>query len=115
MSPDQHVGAEPLHARGPRAAEQEHALIGAVGGLALGEGLVAEAIVDVVQERAVAAVQGGLGRRSLAAVEPPAGDPEPDELDDGPTTTRRATAGIGEVDVALPLAIVRARRRSPRS
>src|SRR5678816_1350361 len=41
--------SEPLHSRRARAAKQKDALIGAVGRLAVGECLVAEAIVDIVE------------------------------------------------------------------
>ena len=99
-------GAEPLHPGGARAAEQEHAVIRPRGRLALGECLVTEAIVDVVQPPAVARGQLGRRRRSLAAVEPPAADAERDEpaVRRPPPVPRRR---VGEVEVTLPLAVAR--------
>src|SRR5262249_51099680 len=98
-------GAEALHPGRARAAHQQHPLIGPCRGLALGERLVAEAIVDVVQPRAVTGGERGGGRRSLAAVEPPATDTETDQ-----GAVRRpppaAHLGVREIEVALALAIV---------
>ena len=97
--------AESLHPRRPRAAQQEDALVGPVRGLTTGEGLVAEAVVDVVQEGAITGVELRRRGRSLAAVEPPARHPERGELAVGrppPGTDGR----IGEVEIALALAIV---------
>ena len=97
--------AEALHAGGARAAEQEHPLLRTVSRLAGGERLVAEAIVDVVEEAAVAGAQGRRRGRALAAVQPPARHAEPDQL-----AMRRPPPGadrwVGEVEVALALAIV---------
>jgi hypothetical protein len=94
-----------------RAAEQEDALAGPVGRLSDSECLVAEPVVDVVEERAVTGVQLGRGGRSLAAVEPPARDAELGQL-----TVGRPPPGahdrIGEVEVALALAIVGAPPRA---
>jgi hypothetical protein len=49
-------------------------------GLALGERLVTEAVVDVVQERAVPGPELGRGRGAFTAVEPPAADAQPQQL-----------------------------------
>src|SRR6185503_11200293 len=97
--------SEPLHPRRARAAEQKDALIGAVGRLAVGECLVAEAVVDIVEQRAVAAVEPGRRRRTFAAVEPPAGNPELDQLSVG-RPPPGADGRVGKVEVSLALAIV---------
>src|SRR6185369_17546903 len=100
--------SEALHPGRAGSAEQEDPLIGPVGGFALREGLLAEAIVDVVQQRAVPRVEPRARRRTLAAVQPPAGHSELPEL-----AMDRPPPGpggrIGEVDVALPVTIGRGR------
>src|SRR5499427_2723685 len=109
-------GAEALHARRARAAEEEDALLRAVSRLALGEGLVPVAIVDVVEQEAVARVERRAGGRTLAAVQPPARHTQLDELAMSPPPPL-AHRRVAEVEEALPLAVVRAptlRRRRPR-
>jgi hypothetical protein len=102
MSPD-HV--EPLHAGVARAAEQEHALIRARGRFALGEGLVPEAVVDVVQQRAVSGGEGRGGGRALAAVEPPAPHTQSHQLPVG-RPPPAPHDGIREVEMSLALPVV---------
>src|SRR5262249_9349161 len=109
-------GSEPLHARRARATEEEDALLRAVGRLALGESLVAEAIVDVVEQHAIARVELRAGGRPLAAVQPPARHTQLDERAMSPPPPL-AHRRVAEVEEALPLAVVRApalRRRRPR-
>src|SRR5262249_19150183 len=72
-------GAEALHPGRPGATKEEHARSGARRRLALGKGLVAKAIVDVVQCDAVAGRELRRGRRAFPAVEPPAPGAEPHE------------------------------------
>src|SRR4029450_12325642 len=64
--------------------------VGTIRRLARGEGLVAEAVVDIVEQAAVAGAQGGRGRRAFAAIEPPAAHPEGDQL-----ARRRPPPGTG--------------------
>ena len=97
---------EPLHSGGPGTAQEEGTLLGTRGRLAVGERLVTEAIVDVVQGGAASAGQRRGGRRSFAAVEPPAAHAEPDEV----AMRRpppRAHRRVREIEMALPLTIVR--------
>ncbi len=96
--------AEALHARRAGPAQEKHALIRAVGRLALRERLVAEAVVDVVEQRPVATVELGGGRRALAAVEPPARDAELPQMPVGGPPPP-ADLGPREVEVALALAV----------
>src|SRR5262249_43069793 len=96
--------AESLHAGGSGPTEEEHARLGSIHRLPLGECLVTESIVDVVHEPAATSVQPRRRWRSFAAVEPPPRDAEPDQL-----TMRRPPPDGGpngrEIDQALALAI----------
>src|SRR5215467_5293906 len=106
-------GAEALHARRARAAEEEDAAIRPVRGLSLGEGLVPVAIVDVVEQEPVACVELRAGGGALAAVQPPARHAQLDELAMG-LPPPRAHRRVAEVEEALPLAVVRAPALRPR-
>jgi hypothetical protein len=66
---------------------------------------VAEAVVDIVEQRAVTAVELRRRRRTFAAVEPPARDPELDQLGVG-RPPPGADGRVGKVEVSLALAIV---------
>ena len=84
---------EPLHSRRAGPAEHEHALVGPVGGLALGEGLLAEAVVDIVQaacRRPREAARAG-GPSPPSSHQP--ADPELPRAPDGPPTTTRGRPG----------------------
>src|SRR5262249_34709487 len=97
--------SEALHARCPRPAEEKDPLIGSVSGLALREGLVTQAIVDVVHRGSVCQMKPRAGWRSFAAVEPPPGHVEPEEM---PVRVPPpdARGGIREIEESLALAIV---------
>src|SRR5690606_11020168 len=73
-------GAEALHAGTTRAAEQEGPLVRPVHGFALGERLLAQKVEAVVQHRAWPGSHVHTLGRTFAAIQPPALDPELDEL-----------------------------------
>src|SRR5262249_28726990 len=106
-------GAEALHARRARAAEEEGAAIRPVAGLSPGAGLGPVAIVDVVEQDAVSRVERRAGGRTLATVQPPARHPQPDELAMSPPPPL-AHRRVAEVEEALPFAVVRAPALRPR-
>src|SRR5262249_1288199 len=95
------AGAEALHARTARAAEQEGAAAGIVARLALGEGLLPEKVETVVQPGPLGIVEHARRRWPLAAVEPPALDAELDEVA-VLLPPPGADSQIGEIEKALP-------------
>ena len=111
MSPDQHVAPNRCIPAAPDRQRRKHALVRAVGRLALREALVAQAVVDVVEPRAVARVELRRRRRALATVEPPAADAEAHQIAVGGPPPR-AHGRIGEVEVALALTVGRGRPRA---
>ena len=107
MSPDQHVAPKRCMPAAPERQSRNTRWSGRSRRLAFGERLVAEAVVDVVEERRRRpACERGRRRRALAAVEPPARDAELAEVAGGRAHHHAPTAGSREVEVALALAVV---------